>query len=466
MNISLANGEYSLNGSAFTKVNGSAVSGDTIELKAISSSTAGEARNTWLMAGTLSVCWTIKNGNAPWAINSSRELIDSFSSLNGWNPASGSAAGTQTILTKQGPDGQDVLRITVNPANAYRMISKDIIATDFSKGWFGQWVRFPNLALAKQLGHLFYREPMTNNGYYQRFWLANKQANEQQLGDGDWHFIMWRGNEMPSAGKQSDGLATPGFDENTIWFNKIFVASNSIAENGSVDYGPMYANIRQDKPRLLITFDDSNESDYSFAYPYLKQKGIKATTYTITTQIGQRSGLNLTQLHELQNAGWSIAAHGETDFTLLTHEQLIADLNRTKNWLINNGFTAWQHMAYPLGGFNPTIISTLKDLGFKSGRSVVARNYPLIPERGLFYLGGAGTSGWTSAAAGIEQIDSTIAGGGTMIMFSHRVDDSIGSRTHTNKEIWQQVIDYAAQKRDAGELDIVTIEELQALIEQ
>jgi peptidoglycan/xylan/chitin deacetylase (PgdA/CDA1 family) len=461
--ISIKNGEYSINNSAFTKTNGSAVNGDTIQLKIVTSNISGEPQYVTLNAGNIIAKWAVTNAGT-FNLGYTRDLIDSFSSLDGWSVTPGSTAGSQTLLTQQGPNGETVIRLVVDKASGKRGISKTMIPKDYSKGWFGQWVRFPDLNLSRQLVDSFWRDPFSSNGYYQRVWTpnSNTKVDETTVESGDWEFIMWQGNEMAASGKQSDGVTpTPPFDVNTVWFNKLYVQNIAIGDNAAIDFGPWYANIRQDKAKLLITFDDSNETDYTEAFAYLKPLGIKATTYTITNLIGSNPGfLTIAELQEMQAAGWTIGSHHELNLAKLTPDKLLASLTETKEWMIANGFTSWPHFSFPEGAFNPSVIAQMKALGYQSGRTVIVRSYPLIPENSLFHLGGDGTSRWKTAAEGMADIDAAIASGGTIFLFTHRLDPTIGSLQHTNIDIWKAVVNYAIAKRDAGQLDILTMDEL------
>jgi len=68
-------------------------------------------------------------------------------------------------------------------------------------------------------------------------------------------------------------------------------------------------------PRLAITLDDGNASQYTLAYPYLESKGLTATfaipTYNISS--GTFEGLTemtWAQIRDLDDNGYEIASHG------------------------------------------------------------------------------------------------------------------------------------------------------------
>lgn len=401
------------------------------------------------LKATESVLFTIYEG---YKLSYTSKIVDNFSSLNGWT---GSGAGT-IALTDAPPLSKltNALRLTSTGANGsfYQGI-KAIQPDDYSTGWYSQWVRSPNLATSQNYGNFFWRDPFSSNGYYQRFANINALPEESIAANNEWVNVMWLGSEM------NNQAPAPAYNSNTTWFNRLYVRNTNTLTGGIIDFGQLRASVKQSKAIVCFTFDDSNDTDYTIAYPYLSARDIRATTYTIANQIGQPNFLTLNQLRELDAAGWTCGTHGEFSYTTLTNPQLILDLEYNKNFLINNNISGWRHLSYPLGDFNPSVVSTIKQLKFKSARTTIARNYPLIPERGTYHLQGEGSSAWASAADGIASINSAIANGGTCIIFTHRLQP-VSSPTHTSETIWKAVVDHAVAMRSLGLIDIMTMEQL------
>ena len=73
--------------------------------------------------------------------------------------------------------------------------------------------------------------------------------------------------------------------------------------------------------QICITFDDSYESVYEYAFPILEQYNFTATVFVITDYIGRtnawdylignnkRKHMNWAQLRTLHDAKWEIASH-------------------------------------------------------------------------------------------------------------------------------------------------------------
>jgi len=382
-----------------------------------------------------------------------KTLVDACNATAGW---SSGGTGNLSITDASSASGQSsALRLTATGANTtfYQSI-KTITPTDYLTGWYMQWIRLPNQATANNVGNFFWRDPFSSNGYYQRLFTINSLSEETICSNNEWFPMMWLGAEMNAQ------APAPAYNSNATWFDRMYLRATNITTGGIVDFGEMHAKVKQSRPIVCFTFDDSNDTDYTIAFPYLQSKGIKGTTYTIAGQIGLTNFLTTAQLHEMQDAGWTVGCHGDFSYTTLTNQQLIDDLNLNKSFLITNGYVGWTNLSYPLGDFNPATVATIKNQGFKTGRTVIAKSYPLVPERGLHHLQGEGSNAWTTAADGIASIDSAVLNGGTLIIFTHRLQ-ALSGATHTSETIWKAVVDYAVTLRNAGTIDIMSMDELQ-----
>src|SRR5450759_4433929 len=131
--------------------------------------------------------------------------------------------------------------------------------------------------------------------------------------------------------------------------------------------------------KVIITFDDGRTSDYYKALPIMQANNQQATAFIITGTVAQASGktgneyMNLSQLNALYSAGWDLSSHTVTHpyLTKLTTSQLNTELNNSKNWLQNSGFTrASMFLAYPYGDYNTAVISAVKAHGYLAARTV------------------------------------------------------------------------------------------------
>jgi len=127
----------------------------------------------------------------------------------------------------------------------------------------------------------------------------------------------------------------------------------------------------KERLEVLIVFDDGLAPIYPNAFTYMGDLGLKGTVYTITDLVGVGGYLNLTQLNEMNDAGWTIGNHTDNHTNLYetSLENQIARIGNAKTWLNDNGFEDGQyHLAYPYGGYDDTTDIAMNNLNMKTGR--------------------------------------------------------------------------------------------------
>ena len=122
---------------------------------------------------------------------------------------------------------------------------------------------------------------------------------------------------------------------------------------------------------VIINFDDSHESDYTYAKPILDKYGFKATFFEVCNWIeaGYRekdTGVDISttweQIAALQQDGMDIQAHTMTHPNLnnLSQADLDYEIGQSKQCLENHGINA-TIFAYPggRGADNPEVVNTV-----------------------------------------------------------------------------------------------------------
>jgi peptidoglycan/xylan/chitin deacetylase (PgdA/CDA1 family) len=119
-------------------------------------------------------------------------------------------------------------------------------------------------------------------------------------------------------------------------------------------------------PRALVSvvMDDGWKSQAAAALPRLNTKGIKATAFIVTKYIeeGYEGYMTLADLQALKTSGHEIASHSVThrDLTVLTPEELTAELRDSKAWLEEKGLGPVYDFACPFGEYNDATIKETK----------------------------------------------------------------------------------------------------------
>ena len=125
--------------------------------------------------------------------------------------------------------------------------------------------------------------------------------------------------------------------------------------------------------RVGLTFDDSNESDYTIAHPALLHRGLDAEFFVITNRIGRAGSLSAPQISGLHASGMTIGTHGMTHASWrslsLSHEfeRELADSARMLEAITQ---TPVRVAACPRGQYDRRVLAELKARGFTRVYSV------------------------------------------------------------------------------------------------
>jgi len=217
-----------------------------------------------------------------------------------------------------------------------------------------------------------------------------------------------------------------------------------------------------DNGKLVISFDDNRDTQYSRAFPLLVSKGVGGTFYTIGSLVGF-SGDYFTwlQAKEMSDAGMDIQCHtyDHSDLTTLTELQVIAELQDNTDIFTINDIPSPTVMAYPLGssGTNDNVKSWVSGLRTSGrGSEDLGTNNPISPDSDRYDLPAYNVT--TISDADLitlkSYLDQYLIGKAAMIIYMHSVSVEGASKMG-------EIIDYA---QSLG-IDIITHFELDALLE-
>jgi len=134
--------------------------------------------------------------------------------------------------------------------------------------------------------------------------------------------------------------------------------------------GTLAQSLPFQKPYISFTFDDGYASTYLYALPILQKYNLTATTYIITSLIGQPGYLTWEQVQELQDKyGWEIGSHTEKHRELpkLSLTEIRNEIINSKNTLAQHGVNAYS-FASPYGAYNNVVLAEiLKVYGLHRG---------------------------------------------------------------------------------------------------
>lgn len=215
---------------------------------------------------------------------------------------------------------------------------------------------------------------------------------------------------------------------------------------------------------VVFTMDDQWSSQYTEAYPILKQYGMKGNIAVISSEVGSVDKMTTEQLKEVYDNGWDLMIHTHTHPNLgtLAKEEQRNEIRQCKQWLESNGFVgATDMVVYPYGGYNDDTIAVMNEEGIKWSRSLVdGVDANPSPNPQQIHTINLITNTPTEYAK--KAIDRAIATGTTVVFLNHRykdgMDDGIGMYYGTTE--FEEIVKYAADKKKQKKVNVVTVSQL------
>ncbi len=121
--------------------------------------------------------------------------------------------------------------------------------------------------------------------------------------------------------------------------------------------------------RVVITFDDGYEGNYRYAFPILKQYGLKATFFVTVGSIGTPLMMTWQQLEQLANEGMAIESHTFTHPFLrqLGNVAVRNELEKSRNILEKNLRRPVHFISLPHGSYGKDYRRIALEVGYRGG---------------------------------------------------------------------------------------------------
>lgn len=135
-----------------------------------------------------------------------------------------------------------------------------------------------------------------------------------------------------------------------------------------------YLNGETDIPdnSVIVTFDDGYLSNYEYAYPILKELGMKAAIFVVTGTVGKTPGeyphFNWKQAREMSDSGVieiGTHTHSHDALTDLSTAQIRKEIRYSKYLVEKNMDMPCDYIAFPYGFWHDEVFGTAVDAGFK-----------------------------------------------------------------------------------------------------
>jgi peptidoglycan/xylan/chitin deacetylase (PgdA/CDA1 family) len=267
----------------------------------------------------------------------------------------------------------------------------------------------------------------------------------------------WTPVEFPTSAMTAYGGATWGERVTGV---QVWLGSNT-TPNARAWADALFRNTRG-VPQVVWTFDDGGASDYSEAFSYLHPRGMSATSFIVSSYIGNRISLNAPQMHEMNSAGWDFGNHSATHplFEKITADDRVRELTKCMSWLAGHGLArSGAYLGYPGSGYSG-VEADVRAAGIVAGRtstiglvetaSGLSNQYRLPTCISM--------KGTTTLEAAKARIQETIDQGKTCFIMGHDLAVSPTVNGWTIED-FRALADFVAEKKDANLLSVRTFRE-------
>ena len=212
------------------------------------------------------------------------------------------------------------------------------------------------------------------------------------------------------------------------------------------------------RPVVVVTFDDGLLTDYTEAFDYMVSKGVKGTSYIITSRIGESGRLTWAMVGEmLASEMWDVQCHTHThpNLTEITLEQVAGEMVSVNDSFVNAGFAPPKHMALPFGAYNSAVLNVLRQyrdtVRHTSGALMWWSTYDLYRIPAI----GSDINDRDHLDRIKARVDEAVAKGGILVLYGHGIQEG-GGEYRADKALFREMIDYIASQP----IESMTISEL------
>lgn len=212
------------------------------------------------------------------------------------------------------------------------------------------------------------------------------------------------------------------------------------------------------RPKVIITFDDGKESQYTEAFAYAEPLGVPLTLFVPPSSLGGSGFLTRAQVLEMMVAGCDVGAHSQTANAWETPSQIKVDADGVAQLTGNRTrFGSWPNGRYGQTQGNwDACEDGARAAGLDGCRTIGTS--PLAPFAfSPYYMQGGPslTTGFTVSAA-LAHIDKCIKHGLTAVFYGHVLDTAAAADTWAIAD-FRSLIDGIVTRRKQGLIDAVTL---------
>lgn len=203
------------------------------------------------------------------------------------------------------------------------------------------------------------------------------------------------------------------------------------------------------QPAVCINFDDGYESIFTKAFPIMQERKIRATSYIVTSWVGQEGMVTWDECRMLNSAGWDLGSHSHThpDLTTLSGAQIDKELTTCRDLLIAHDLPrAAGFVAYPYGTNNELVQARMEANNMILGRAVIS-HYLTSPPNFKYTIEARNIARTTTLADAKRYIDNAIAGGQIISLLFHNLAENPVEDIDWSVDDFKELMDYIVLKQ-------------------
>lgn len=146
-------------------------------------------------------------------------------------------------------------------------------------------------------------------------------------------------------------------------------------------YDYLVYNVQLPEKPVMLTFDDTDEEQYSIGNVEMKKYGFKGVYFIMTIAMNRPRYMNKEQIRTLSDSGNVIAAHTWDHHMVTKYVATDWEIQLTKPQTLLESITGKpvKYFAYPFGLWNTAAIAEIKNRGYKLAFSLSTKRDTIEP---------------------------------------------------------------------------------------
>lgn len=142
----------------------------------------------------------------------------------------------------------------------------------------------------------------------------------------------------------------------------------------------VYGDALPEKP-VMLTYDDTDEEQFSIAKPEMDKYGFKGVYFIMTISIGRPRYMTKEQIKQLSDEGHVIASHTWDHHRVdrLQGDDWDAQFVKPRKQLVDIVGKPIEYFAYPFGVWNKEALQKIEDYGYKMSFQLSTNRDSLMP---------------------------------------------------------------------------------------